>query len=65
MATVEALTNGLLKIYSHVNREVENLHLMVSNLLTGGDNIVKDVQCYEHFGRIALKNHAFSFSFST
>ena len=24
---------------------------------------MKDVQCYELFGRIALKNHAFSFSF--
>ena len=29
----------------------------------GGDNLVKDVQCYELFGGIALKNHAFSFSF--
>ena len=27
----------------------------------GGDNLVKDVQCYELFGGIALKNHAFSF----
>ena len=25
---------------------------------------MKDVQCYELFGGIALKNHAFSFSFS-
>ena len=25
----------------------------------GGDNLVKDVQCYELFGGIALKNHAF------
>ena len=25
----------------------------------GGDSLVKDVQCYEHFGGIALKNHAF------
>ena len=24
---------------------------------------MKDVQCYELFGRIALKNHAFSFHF--
>ena len=24
---------------------------------------MKDVQCYEIFGGIALKNHAFSFSF--
>ena len=23
----------------------------------GGDNLVKDVQCYELFGGIALKNH--------
>ena len=30
----------------------------------GGDNLVKDVQCYELFGGIALKNHAFSFLFS-
>ena len=30
----------------------------------GGDNLVKDVQCYELFGRIALKNHAFSFFIS-
>ena len=29
----------------------------------GGDNFVKDVQCYELFGGIALKNHAFSFHF--
>ena len=29
----------------------------------GGDNLVKGVQCYEHFGGIALKNHAFSFFF--
>ena len=29
----------------------------------GGDNLVKDVQCYELLGWIALKNHAFSFSF--
>ena len=26
------------------------------------DNLVNDVQCYELFGGIALKNHAFSFS---
>ena len=26
----------------------------------GGDNLVKDVQCYELFGGIAPKNHAFS-----
>ena len=32
-------------------------------LVPGGDNLVKDVQCYELFGGIALKNHAFSFSF--
>ena len=30
----------------------------------GGDNLVKGVQCYELFGGIALKNHAFSFSMS-
>ena len=30
----------------------------------GGDNLVKDVQCYELFGGIALKNHAFSFLLS-
>ena len=30
----------------------------------GGDNLVKDVQCYELFGGIALINRAFSFSFS-
>ena len=29
----------------------------------GWDNLVKDVQCYELFGGIALKNHAFSSSF--
>ena len=29
-------------------------------LVPGGDNLVKDVQCYELFGGIALKNHAFS-----
>ena len=29
----------------------------------GGDNLVKDVQCNELFGGIALPNHAFSFSF--
>ena len=28
-------------------------------------NLVKDVQCYELFGGIALKNHAFSFFFYT
>ena len=28
----------------------------------GEDNLVKDFQCYELFGGIALKNHAFSFS---
>ena len=27
----------------------------------GGDNLMKSVQCYELFGGIALKNHAFSF----
>ena len=27
----------------------------------GGDSLVKDVQCYELFGGIALKNQAFSF----
>ena len=27
----------------------------------GGDNLVKDVQCYELFGGIALQNKAFSF----
>ena len=25
----------------------------------GKDNLVKDVQCYEFYGGIALKNHAF------
>ena len=30
-------------------------------LVPGGDNLVKGVQCYELFGGIALKNHAFSF----
>ena len=30
----------------------------------GGDNLVKGVQCYELFGGIALKNHAFSYSSS-
>ena len=30
---------------------------------TRWDNLVKGVQCYELFGGIALKNHAFSFSF--
>ena len=29
----------------------------------GGDNLVKGVQCYELFGGIAHKNHAFSFFF--
>ena len=29
------------------------------------DNLVKYVQCYELFGGIALKNHAFSFFFSS
>ena len=29
--------------------------------VSGGDNLVTDVQCYELFGGIALKNHAFSF----
>ena len=29
---------------------------------TRWDNLVKDVQCYELFGGIAPKNHAFSFS---
>ena len=29
----------------------------------GGDNLVKGVQCYEIFGGIALKIHAFSFFF--
>ena len=32
-------------------------------LVPGGDNLVKGVQCYELFGGIALKNHAFSFHF--
>ena len=32
-------------------------------LVPGGDNLMKDVQCYELFGGIALKNHAFSFFF--
>ena len=30
----------------------------------GGDNLVKDVQCYELFRGIAFRNHAFSFSFN-
>ena len=30
---------------------------------TGGDNLVKGVQCYELFGGIALKIHTISFSF--
>ena len=34
----------------------------MSEGVPGGDNHVKDVQCYELFGGIALKNHAFSFS---
>ena len=29
----------------------------------GGDNLMKDVQCYELFGGIALKNHSFSIFF--
>ena len=28
-------------------------------LVSGWDNLVKGVQCYELFGGIALKNHAF------
>ena len=32
-------------------------------LVPGGDNLMKDVQYYELFGGIALKNHAFSFHF--
>ena len=28
-------------------------------MIPGGDNLVKGVQCYELFGGIALKNHAF------
>ena len=32
-------------------------------LVPAGDNLVKGVQCYELFGGIAPKNHAFSWSF--
>ena len=31
----------------------------------GGDNLVMDVQCYELFGGIALRNHAFFISHSS
>ena len=30
-------------------------------LVPGGDNLVKDVQCYELFEGIKLENHAFLF----
>ena len=30
-------------------------------LVPGGDNLVKDVQCYELFGGIAITNHVFFF----
>ena len=33
--------------------------ISVRRLSAGGDNLVKDVQCYELFGGIALQNHAF------
>ena len=32
---------------------------LTCKMSTRWDNIVKGVQCYEHFGGIALKNHAF------
>ena len=39
------------------------VYIYICYYLLGGDNLVKDVQCYELFGGIALKNHAFSFFF--
>ena len=34
---------------------------LICEMSTRWDNLMKDVQCYELFGGIALKNHAFSF----
>ena len=44
---------------------LEKTHFVLSTNCKSVKNqkIVKDVQCYELFGGIALKNHAFSFHF--
>ena len=41
--------------------DVAQLEHSAVKWVPGGDNLVKDVQCYELFGGIALENHAFSF----
>ena len=42
-------------LYQHCFSRLSN------EMSTRWDNLVKGVQCYEPFGGIALKNHAFSF----
>ena len=44
-----------------VNLDISSRVVSEEKLVPGGDNLVKDVQCYELFGGIALENHAFSF----
>ena len=38
-----------------------NLLVFPNSMFYVPNSIIKDVQCYELFGGIALKNHAFSF----
>ena len=51
-------TANMLKL----NDNKTELMLVTSKRTKHLHNLVKDVQCYELFGGIALKNHAFSFS---
>ena len=52
-------------MFSHWARDFIRIALVDSAVkwVPGGDNLVKGVQCYELFGGIALKIHAFSFFF--
>ena len=47
-----------LKLFFYLIRIGVNINVLMYIL-----SVVKDVQCYELFGGIALKNHAFSFSY--
>ena len=50
-----------MKSQNSVNPDVSSRVVPAEKLVPGGDNLVKDVQCYELFGGIALENNAFSF----
>ena len=42
--------------------EGQSIHDSDVKLVPGWDNLMKGAQCYEHFGGIVFKNHAFFYN---